>query len=50
MASEAASPKPPPASLMANTDLPARRIVEEAMRIAGDICIFTNDKTTVEEL
>src|ERR1700757_3555959 len=29
-------------SLYDNTDLPARKIAEEAMRIAGDICIYTN--------
>jgi ATP-dependent HslUV protease subunit HslV len=37
-------------ALMENTELPARRIAEEAMKIAGQICIFTNDKVTVEEL
>ena len=37
-------------ALMENTDLPARAIVEKAMGIAGDICIFTNHSLTVEEL
>ncbi len=37
-------------ALMTNTEMPARRIVEEAMKIAGDICIFTNDRVTIEEL
>ena len=37
-------------ALMKNTDLPARKIAEEAMKIAGDICIFTNNVITVEEL
>lgn len=37
-------------ALVANTDLPARRIVEEAMRIAGEICVYTNDRITVDEL
>jgi ATP-dependent HslUV protease subunit HslV len=37
-------------ALLKNTDLPARRIVEEAMKIAADICIFTNDHILVEEL
>ena len=37
-------------ALMRHTELPARRIVEEAMKVAGEICIFTNDKVTVEEL
>lgn len=33
-----------------NTELPPRKIAEEAMRIAGKICIYTNDTITVEEL
>jgi ATP-dependent HslUV protease subunit HslV len=37
-------------ALYKNTSLNARQIAEEAMRIAGDICIFTNDKVTFEEL
>lgn len=37
-------------ALMRNTDLDARRIAEEAMAIAGQICIYTNQKTTYEEL
>ena len=37
-------------ALMRNTDLDARRIAEEAMAIAGQICIYTNDKVTFEEL
>ncbi len=37
-------------ALMKNTELPARRIAEEAMQIAGDICIYTNNVITVEEL
>src|SRR5580765_6524800 len=37
-------------ALIDNTDLPARKIAEEAMRIAGKICIYTNDTLTVEEL
>ena len=28
----------------------ARRIVEESMKIAGDICIYTNQNVTYEEL
>src|SRR5213079_3329628 len=31
------------------TDLSAREIVEEAMRIAGKICIYTNDNVSIEE-
>src|SRR5579864_1993269 len=37
-------------ALMKNSDLPARRIAEEAMKIAGDICIFTNQNVIIEEL
>jgi ATP-dependent HslUV protease subunit HslV len=37
-------------ALLDNTELPARKIAEEAMRIAGKICIYTNDQLTVEEL
>jgi len=37
-------------ALIHHTKLPARKIVEESMDIAGKICIFTNDKITYEEL
>jgi len=37
-------------ALMNNTQLPARTIAEEAMKIAGQICILTNDRITYEEL
>jgi len=37
-------------ALIENTDLDARRIVEQALKIAGDICIYTNDNVTIEEL
>ena len=37
-------------ALMQHTNLPARKIAEEAMRIAGKMCIYTNDKVTIEEL
>lgn len=37
-------------ALVANTDLPPRRIVEEAMRIAAELCIYTNDKVVIDEL
>ncbi len=37
-------------ALVANTDLPPRRIVEEAMRIASETCVYTNDKIIVDEL
>lgn len=38
------------ASLIEHTDLNARKIVEAAMKIAASICIYTNDKITLEEL
>ena len=37
-------------ALLRNTKLSARRIVEESMKIAGDICIYTNLNVTYEEL
>ena len=37
-------------ALLDNTDLDARTIVEKALTIAGDICIYTNDQITIEEL
>jgi ATP-dependent HslUV protease subunit HslV len=37
-------------ALLRNTKLPARAIVEQAMEIAGQICIYTNDKVTIEEM
>lgn len=37
-------------ALMRNTKLSARRIAEEAMSIAGKICIYTNGNVTFEEL
>ncbi len=37
-------------ALLRNTDLEARAIVEQALAIAGDICVFTNQNITIEEL
>ncbi|MBA3913369.1 MAG: ATP-dependent protease subunit HslV [Acidobacteriales bacterium] len=37
-------------ALFDHTQLPARRIAEEAMKIAGRMCIYTNDSVTIEEL
>jgi ATP-dependent HslUV protease subunit HslV len=37
-------------ALIKHSDLSAREIVAEAMRIAADICIYTNAQITVEEL
>ncbi len=35
-------------ALMAHTDLAAREIVESAMGIAAELCIFTNDRITID--
>lgn len=37
-------------ALIAHSDLDAKQIVEEAMRVAAAICVYTNDHITVEEL
>jgi ATP-dependent HslUV protease, peptidase subunit HslV len=37
-------------ALMAHTDLPAREIVTSAMGIAAELCIFTNDRITIDEV
>ena len=37
-------------ALIKHSDLSAREIVTEAMRIASEICIYTNAQITVEEL
>jgi len=37
-------------ALVLHSELDARRIAEEAMRIASEICIYTNDQIVVEEL
>jgi ATP-dependent HslUV protease subunit HslV len=37
-------------ALIENTELSARDIVEKALNIAGDICIYTNRYLTIEEL
>jgi ATP-dependent HslUV protease subunit HslV len=37
-------------ALVKNTTMNAKEIVEEAMRIAAEICIYTNDKVTVDSL
>ena len=37
-------------ALVKYTDLSAREIAEEAMKIASSICIYTNDSITVKEL
>lgn len=37
-------------ALLAHTTLSARDIVEKALHIAGDICLYTNHNLTIEEL
>jgi len=37
-------------ALLENTELSAREIVERALGIAADICVYTNRNLTVEEL
>ena len=37
-------------ALLDNTELDAHKIVEEGLRIAGDICIYTNHNLTIEAL
>jgi len=37
-------------ALLEHSTLPARDIVEKALKIAGDICIYTNHNITIEEL
>ena len=37
-------------ALLHETDLDARAIVEKSLRIAADICIYTNQELTIEEL
>lgn len=37
-------------ALLAHTDLSPKQIAEEAMAIAGDLCIYTNTNTIFEEI
>jgi ATP-dependent HslUV protease subunit HslV len=37
-------------ALLNNTKLSARDIVEKSLKIAGDVCIYTNHHLTIEEL
>ena len=37
-------------ALLENTDLSALEIAEKSLTIAGDICVFTNQFKTIEEL
>ncbi|MFC1858036.1 ATP-dependent protease subunit HslV [Thermodesulfobacteriota bacterium] len=36
-------------ALVRNSEMAARKIVEEAMKIAASICIYTNEAITIEE-
>ena len=37
-------------ALLRNTNMSAREIAVEAMKIASELCVFTNDNLTVEEV
>ncbi|ARD20769.1 ATP-dependent protease subunit HslV [Shewanella japonica] len=37
-------------ALLQNTDLTAREIAEKSLTIAGDICVYTNQHKTVEQI
>ena len=37
-------------ALLRHTELTAREIAEEALRVAASICLYTNDQISVEEL
>ena len=37
-------------AMLNNTDMSAREIVEKALHIAADICVYTNHSLTIEEL
>ena len=37
-------------ALISKTELRAREVAEEAMRIAAEICVYTNDRIVTEEL
>ncbi len=35
-------------ALVENTDLPADEVAKRALKIAGEICVYTNDQVTIE--
>ncbi len=37
-------------ALMRHTSLTAREVAEESLKIAGEVCVFTNDRLVVEEI
>jgi ATP-dependent HslUV protease subunit HslV len=37
-------------AMLQNTELDAKAIVENSLEIAADICVYTNNQHTIEEL
>lgn len=37
-------------ALLRHTQLPAREVAQESLRIASEICVYTNDQIVIEEL
>ena len=37
-------------ALLENTELSAREVAEKSLLIAGQICLYTNDRIMIEEL
>ncbi|HJL20210.1 MAG TPA: ATP-dependent protease subunit HslV [Sandaracinaceae bacterium LLY-WYZ-13_1] len=37
-------------ALLRNTDMDARAVAEESLRLAGEICVYTNGEVVVEEV
>ena len=37
-------------ALLRNTDFDAKKIAEEAMKIASETCVYTNNNYTIEEI
>jgi len=37
-------------ALLENTELSAEEVVQRALKIAGDICIYTNHNVTIDSL
>lgn len=37
-------------ALLEHTEMPARQVAEQALRIAGEICIYTNQNIVIEEI
>jgi ATP-dependent HslUV protease subunit HslV len=37
-------------AMLENTEMDARDVVEKAMHIAADICVYTNNALTIESL